>query len=108
MICERFGRGRRGRGSRWGRNRLEGGLRKVGEEEEERREVMGDEWFGWRSANHTLRYLPVSTDLSICVLPERVFSVPPPRFAGELDGHLRWRPRHADGVEHLRLVDGFR
>ncbi len=43
MICERFGRGRRG--SRWGRNRLEGGLRKVGEEEG--REVMGDEWFGW-------------------------------------------------------------
>jgi len=25
---------------------LEGGLRKVGEEEEGR-EVMGDEWFGW-------------------------------------------------------------
>ncbi len=46
MICERFERGRRGRGSRWGGNGLEGGLRKVGEEEEGR-EVMGDEWFGW-------------------------------------------------------------
>ncbi len=94
-----------------GGNRLEGGLRKVGEEEGRGKgwEVMeamnglDGEALTTRSATYSCLQ---TSQYAYC---RKEFSVfPPPRFAGELDGHLRWRPRHADGVEHLRLVDGSR
>jgi hypothetical protein len=53
------------------------------------------------SATHVYRPLNMRTT-------GKTFQCSPPRVAWELDGHLRWRRRHADGVEHLRLVDGSR